>query len=240
MALFDLFAQGREAPQSVYLFEGPSATRNPAQQEGLYFQYWPSTLSDDYQVNYAEHQIPGGSHPLYQWVGGQGRTISFDAIFTAEINDNANDNPATGFFTQKASKIANSLVPSAVYTVDIAAALDRIRSWMMPNYGQGGALGATSPPPILNLVFPGTRLGGGGASASDSIEVILRSAPITYESWYPTGRPRLATVSLTFSEVVQTTGGGEVKVIFKSRRDRDASASKYNWRGLADRPFSFF
>ena len=83
MAVIDYLVA--DAPQSVYLFPTPVGDL-PNQQEALFFQYWPQTLTDDYQVEYAEHSIPGGTHPLYQWVGGRGRTLTFQAIFTAELN----------------------------------------------------------------------------------------------------------------------------------------------------------
>jgi len=253
MALIDLLAS--DAPQSVYLFPTPTGGINslaslPYQdsrdRQPLYFQYWPQSLSDDYQVEYAEHAIPGGSHPLYQWVGGRGRTLSFEAIFTAEINTNRNFTNAfgagggpAGATTNVGNSIANSLSPSSIYTVDVAAALSRIRAWMMPKYGSGGRLGETDPPNILTLVFPKTKLGGSGA-LSDSVSVILRSAPITYESWFPDGTPRVATVALTFNEIVQTpSGSGQestTKVQFIGRDAFVTGGESYRYRGLPNRP----
>ena len=255
MAVLDFLVA--EAPQSAYLF--PSTTTattglsffggrprvGPArlQDEALFFQYWPQSLTDDYQVQYAEHQIPGGSHPLYQWVGGAGRTISFEAVFTSEINT---DRSFAGAFTGStasaaAVSIGTSLLPSINYTVDVAAALSRLRAYMMPKYEQAGRLGNTAPPQILSLVFPNTGLGGGGPMSGDMINVILRSAPITYESWFPNGQPRVATVTLTFNEIVQSAGGASqnssTQVKFIGRDAFESGGSKYRFRGLADRAF---
>ena len=223
------------APQAVFLFPTPSGVLSALAGLGefLAFQYWPSSLSDDYQVEYAEHQIPGGSHPLYQWVGGRGRTISFQAVFTAEINETS---------TGAATGIPNNpteLTPSSRFTVNVSAALDKIRSWMRPAYGRGGRLGLTDPPKILTLVFPGTGLsGGGGTVIGDPISVILRSAPITYEAWFPNGEPRIATVDLQFSEIVQSPAddGASTKIRFRDRLPFLLSGTRYNFKSVTNRP----
>ena len=192
-----------------------------AVQQRLDFQFWPESLQDDYQPEYAEHMIPGGTHPLYQWVGGRGRTITFQAIFVSEIN--------TAHLTLgRLSSV--DLTPSRPYTVDIVAALSRLRSWMLPKYGEGGRLGLTDPPQILKLAFGNTGLGGG----SDVINVILRNAPVTYEAWFPDGQPRVATVDLTFNEIVQdptTAGAGRAAVRFIDRTAFKKRGDRYVHRG---------
>lgn len=233
-----------EAPQKVYLWPrtpGIQAGRGGkpilTQQSALVFQYWPQSLTDDYQVDYAEHKIPGGSHPLYQWVGGGGRTITFEAIFTSELNTmrSSGQSPLTAA-AQAASAALASFVPSADFTTDVGAALARIRSWMLPSYDTGGRLGNTDPPKILTLVFPNTKLGG----STDMIDVILRSAPIQIESWFPNGQPRVATVNLQFNEIVQVSGGqgpNNTRVKFISRDNFASEGDKYKFRGIPDRPF---
>jgi hypothetical protein len=232
-----------QAPQKVYLFPSNEFTPSTGgrilnQESSLFFQYWPQSLTDDYAVDYAEHTIPGGSHPLYQWTGGRGRTISFESIFTSEINTlSATGSSILSRAAAVAAAASISLLPSSPYTVDVGAALAKVRSWMMPKYSAGGRLGETRPPKILTLVFPNTRLGG----SSDLIQVILRSAPITIESWFPNGQPRIATVQMTFNEVVQSPNGGgqssATRVQFIGRDDFESEGNKYKFRGLADRPF---
>ena len=229
-----------QAPQRCYLFPtndgaiGRSSGRETiGQQQSLFFQYWPGSLQDDYGVEYAEHSIPGGSHPLYQWVGGRGRTITFEALFTAELNLSNDLGGGTNFTA--ATTFSSS--PSGPFSVNVSAALSKIRSWMMPKYSQGGRLGETDPPKILTLVFPNTKLAG----SSDLIQVILKSAPITIESWFPNGEIRVATVQLTFSEIVQSAGGGQAnstKVTFIGRDDFETEGNNYRFRGLSDRPFT--
>src|SRR3990172_6961093 len=60
-------------------------------------QYFPESLSDSRAVNYETKEIPGGSHPLYQWVAGGERQLSFTAVFTQEIRL-TKVSPLTGFF----------------------------------------------------------------------------------------------------------------------------------------------
>lgn len=233
-----------EGPQKVYLFPASTSAQKGwnnrlylSQQSALVFQYWPQSLTDDYQVDYAEHKIPGGSHPLYQWVGGGGRTITFEAIFTSELNTmrTSGQSPLSAAAAAATAALA-SLVPSADFTTDVGAALARIRSWMLPSYDQGGRLGNTDPPKILTLVFPNTKLGG----STDMIDVILRSAPIQIESWFPNGQPRVATVNLQFNEIVQVAGGqgpNNTRVKFIGREAFASEGEKYKFRGIPDRPF---
>lgn len=239
MAIADLILS-TDAPQSAFLWAGAdketllALSKTAQTNEFLYFQYWPQSLQDDYQVEYAEHSIPGGSHPLYQWVGGQGRTITFQAIFTSEIDETryrlGGGNVVAGGALNALGQSA--LTPSSIYTVDVDAALSRLRGWMLPKYNSEAKIGEANPPPILYLALRGTQLAGSG-SGGEVIRVILRSAPITYEAWFPNGRPRIATVDLTLSEIVQYSGATP-SVQFIDRRNFENT--KYNFRGVGDRP----
>lgn len=241
MAIVDLLVT--QAPETVFLFREVSGqeacpTGNggvPAGfQEILHFQYWPQSLQDDYQVEYVEHQIPGGSHPLYQWVGGRGRTITFQAVFTSEINTKIDPTAAAAI---PAALSPTDLLPSKPYTTDVAAALSQLRAWMRPEYCTGGADGLTKPPPRLTLCIPGTEFNGSGGN---TMTVILRAAPITYEAWFPGGQPRIATVDLTLSEVIQVKGsesepGSSVKFIGSSKFREHGQ--KYDFRSKVSAPF---
>lgn len=232
-----------QAPQRCYLFPtnpkivAVNGRARPSQQQALFFQYWPQSLVDDYQVEYAEYPIPGGSHPIYQWVGGRGRTFSFEAVFTSELNTLRTEGGGSLTGTRAtAAAIASSLVPSSDFTVDVSAALSKIRAWMRPSYSPGGRLGETNPPEILTLAFPNTKLGG----TTSLSQVILRAAPITIESWFPNGQPRVATVALTFSEIVQSPGSGDkaaVQIKFIGRDDFETEGNRYRFRGIADQPY---
>ena len=45
--------------------------------ESLEFQYNPDDIADDKSTDYAAVQIPGMSHPRYQYVSGKPRKIAF-------------------------------------------------------------------------------------------------------------------------------------------------------------------
>ena len=230
MAVIDLLLGA--TPESAVLFKALTPGTQPDSRDAFTFQYWPATLQDSYEPNYATKQSPGASHALYQWVGGGERTISFEAIFTAEINQTRELQGTV----VKASRDASELLPSGRYTVDVAAALARIRSWMLPTYAKGGKKGLTEAPPRLWLYLPNMGLGG----AKDVITVILKSAPITIEACFPNGEPRVATVQMTFAETVQSPGsdGKGPAINFIDRTSFEKKATDYYYQGASSRPAS--
>lgn len=225
--LIDTLLLTESEPVSIYMWPewGPGAKRGSLNDETFVFQYWPESISDDEQVRFQERDVLGASHPLVQWTGGGSRTISFTAQFTAEVDD-----------TQVADTLnvaTAGLLGSTKYTVDINGAIARIKSFMRGGYRENNLNQATSPPPRLRLVIPGTKIGG----SSDSILTVLRSAPVTYEAWFPNGKPRSASMSLTFSEVIQLpTGDDEVsRIAYIGREAFKTTASNYKFRGSVDR-----
>jgi len=223
-------------PRSAYLFPELVDPRGVADSDELFvFQYWPATVEDSYTPEYATKTIPGGSHPLYQWTGGSARDITFTANFTAEIDNGANRGGEQGANSRGGvgSDATLGLVPGSRYTVDIRAGLNRIRSYMLGSYGgAGGGLNSTaSPPKKLYLVLEGARLGGD----RDEILCLLRSAPITYEAFFPNGLPRIVQVSMTFSQVVQHSEGEDSRIQFIGRETFEQDARFYKYRGTVDR-----
>lgn len=180
------------------------------------FQYWPTQIQDSYEVEWASKMIPGGSHPLYQYVGGSGRTISFDALFTSEVTD-------TG--------LPSILLPSARYTVDVAAAVASLRGLQYPTYGSGNNSGASkglvTPPPRLRLCFPGTNIG----ADTDGVLCFLKTARVTYESCFPNGQPRSVMIQLEFIETVQNVAaeGTSSNIQFIDSSHFIAAANSYNY-----------
>lgn len=240
MALF----VGDSAPAPAYLFPavfgppgGGEVTRHYMQAAGLatsneifVFQYWPESVEDTYTPNYGMKQPVGGTHPLYQWTGGNGRDITFTAQFTAEVQTERDRgvsayNPSSGFLGE---------IPSLRYTVDIIAALNRIRSYMLPSYENGPTnIGRAIAPKRLYLVLEGAQLGGD----RDEVLCFLRSAPITYEAFFPSGKPRIVQVALTLSEIVQhgEGEGDQSKIMFIDRSPFEEDSKHYRYRGTVDR-----
>lgn len=242
MGLLDI-ALGSTAPVSCYMYPEPTAAAPPTVGDLFIFQYWPSSLQISYEPTYVEQDIPGASHPLYQWTGGKGRTISFEAVFTAEQDPSTLLNLAPASWT-----------PSERYTVDVAAAIARLQGYMMPSYNTPSSLnGVIKPPSRLILAFPGTGLGGGGwrterngsvrntttgrggpQTTYDAVTVLLYSAPVTIESWFPDGAPRVATVQLTFKEVIQRNASGSTSITYVGAEPFQALGTGYKYSGRVD------
>lgn len=204
------------------------------------FQFWPQQLTDTYTPNYISKTIPGASHPLYQWTGGNGRDISFNAEFVSEIREDEGASYSEASFrdriqassatsmlsglsrTGPLGAIGALLLPSARYTVNVTAALAALQQYLYPLYPERG--GTVKPPRKLVLVLPGTKL---GRDQGDGILCILRSANVTMESWFPSGQLRSATISLQFSEIVQHTTGDVSKIKYIGAQSYKELASKY-------------
>ena len=213
---------------AAYMFPeavAPNGRVAAFEEETFVFQYYPDGVTDTYNPEWSTKQVPGGSHPLYQWNGGSGRDVTFTARFTAERDLGKSRLKVTG------------LLPSDRYTVDIRGALARLRSYMLPSYGNQQGSGISSrarPPKKLYLVLSGLSLGG---LERDEILVIVRSAPITFESSFPSGHPRIVEVSMTCSEIVQHTsaGAGGSAIQFIGRDSFETDGRHYKYRGTVDR-----
>jgi len=210
MALLpDLLGAGR--PQIAFMYPEPDPGIPPLANDIFVFQFFPESVQIDYQPRYREISIPGASHPLYQWSGGSGRSITFQATFTAEIDVGLAALAPAGL---SAPGLGGAFTPSERYTVDVRAAMALLQSYMMGDIEEDGVVLA---PRRLELYLPNSGLGGGsGDESDDNALVILRSAPYNYEGFFPSGTPRIATVSLQFNEVVQQNvgeGGSGIKYI---------------------------
>lgn len=221
--------ESHRAPAIAYLYpETINPTTNASSFESVsrnkigatdtfVFQYFPEEVSDSHPPNYAQQEIPGGSHPLYQYVGGMERLITFTATFTSEIAE-----------PEKIDDLINT--PSAKYTVDVKAALAGLLKFKYADYKKGGQSGRTIAPPRLILVLDNMNLG----RDRDEILVILKSAPVTYQSWFPDGTPRIATVDLEFAECVQQLSSakeGPSQINFIGSDRYQAAASRYKYLG---------
>jgi len=215
-------------PRSAYMWPEvrPGQDTRKTRSEAFVFQYWPESLTDSESPRYVAKDVPGASHSLYQWIGGGERTITFSAVFTAEVDDD----DVASFAGNPAGA---AVLPSARYTVDVKAALAKLKTYQRGDYPNDSLNQATKPPKRLWLVLENSGLGGN----TDSVLTILKSAPVTYEAWFPNGKPRIATVQLTFAEVVQKSGGdGEASQIAYLGQSSFAQAgAKYRYRGAVDR-----
>ena len=214
MALSDLLALVRQGRASVAFF-APEPSGNPARpakfEDVTVFQYWPAQLTDDQSPNFANKEIPGGSHPLKQWISNGPRTIGFEAVFTRELKDDA------------LARAAGS--PSTRYTVDLAAARSRIERFRQPLYRKGAQTGITEGPERLVLCFPKMQLGGN----VDEVLCYMTEASVTYEKCFDDGTPRSMVVSLQFEESVQHARGQGSAIRFHGRDRWKPNAKLYRY-----------
>lgn len=191
---------------AVYLITLNPQTDQPTFAATL--QYFPESLSDTKAVNWQTKEIPGASLPLYQWTGSGERTISFTAQFSTDIDYLAPTTKTNAILNNIRERLRNA--GQLNYNVDIRSAVVWLRSHMLPTYSsQGFAI----PPPKLQLFIPrsGIGLAGGAASLTgsdgpDSIICVMTSCEVTWEKFFVSGAPRLASVNLSFAQVPQYKG----------------------------------
>jgi hypothetical protein len=176
------------------------------------FQYWPESVSDTKAINYQQKDIPGGSLPLYQWVSGGERLITFTAIFTTDVDLTAGEDDSPLIGTTE-NKIVDRLESAGVRSrnADIRSAVAWLRQYMLPTYAKSSNTETrplTKPPTKLKLVLPNSGIGlaGGNVTDVDKVLVVMTQCDVTYEAFFPSGLPRIATVALAFAEVPQEGG----------------------------------
>lgn len=187
------------------------------------FQYWPETIQDTRPVEWSPRNIPGGSHPIYQWTHGGERRISFTAVFTTDTSpDEAILEYVDGLFDVSLGRSYNSPydlqadqplsgLELGKRDLDLRSVISWLRWFTYPTYGIGNDLRAFEPAKCL-LVLPHTKL---GHSGSDYIMTVMTQCDVTYEAWFTTGFPRIIEVSLEFAEVVQS----QRRIRFHDRKD---------------------
>lgn len=192
----------RTKQSAVYLITLDPQTDSPTFAATL--QYFPESLSDSKTVSWQSKEVPGGSLPLYQWTGSGERTLSFTAQFSSDIDYLAPRSPdALDLRTRLRNAGQNN------YNVDIRSAVVWLRSHMLPTYDKSGRSVA---PPKLMLYIPrsGIGLAGGSTSISqqnvDAVVCVMTQCEISWEKFFASGAPRLASVSLAFAQVPQYQG----------------------------------
>ena len=185
------------------------------------FQYFPENISDSKSPEWSRKFVPGGSHPIVTFINGGERVISFSAVFTQEENTEPSSLAQT-FLTGGDFDLQSLVGLNQVRkdTVDIAAAIAYLRKFTYPDYPQGVA----TPPPFAILYLPNSGIVGTAGGALDSIVGAMIQCDVTYEKFHRNGSARIAVVSLSFVEVVQTgenwgyTGRSDIDTILASQK----------------------
>ena len=173
------------------------------------FQYFPEQVGDRQSTNYDRTQIPGGSHPLYQWISLGERVITLTARFTS----------------------SRLIPPAAVdvtnpYNVDVNGAVASLKYFYYPSYSETAQ--RVLPPLKLLLVIPGLFLGG----YYPPISVIMTDLSVEYDQFHTDTQPKSALVNMTFAEVVQSASSG---VRFKGREQFVVPKTLYRNKGPISR-----
>lgn len=197
---------------------------NGSESNAIAFQYWPEGIQDTRASNWTPRNIPGGSHPIYQWTSGGERQVSFTAVFTTDTDpgdvalEDSTTNTPLGLPGDPYRPFKDNLlsgVQMGTRDLDLRSAVSWLRYFTYPLYGQGEDLRVFEPPKV-QLHMPNSRIGYDGA---DYMLCVMLQCDVTYEAFFPNGFPRIVEVALQFAEVVQQRSG----VRFHDRRRMTAS-----------------
>jgi len=207
------------------------------------FQYWPETIQDSRGSEWAPKNIPGGSHPIYQWTHGGERRLSFTAMFTTDTAPEESELgpvsrgvlderlfPRTGGILEPGDlggepygREGNPLsgIELGTRDLDLRAAVSWLRWYTYPYYDEENGWRAIEPAKCL-LVMPNMGLGFGGY---DHVTCVMTQCDVTYEACFESGFPRLIEVALEFAEVVQE--GARVQFQNRSQIGYASSVSRF-------------
>lgn len=159
-------------------------------------QYWPETIESSRSANWQSKVSPGLPVPLRQWTGGGDHTLSFMAAFTTDIDGTVSEDK---------------------HNVDIEGAIAWLEMLCLPTYVNVGDSTVAHSPPVLWLYAHknhlGMNFGASGATGEASyittgsgMYAVLNEVGVTRNNWFTSGKTRYATVSLSFTEVIQVAG----------------------------------
>ncbi|HUW09628.1 MAG TPA: hypothetical protein VM537_07835 [Anaerolineae bacterium] len=176
------------------------------------FQWWPESIQDSMGIGWNFKQIPGASHGLAQWGSNTGRTFAMETKLSRSMRY-AEDFAAAGPFGDiplQAAFVRPDGPRSLAFNVDIRKMVRYLRSYCYPDYDAANG-GIALPPVTCWLNVPGLQLAEDGG---DTIQAVMTGCDVTYMKSFRDGKPRLATVSLGFQQVVQTPSDG---VVYRTR-----------------------
>ena len=171
------------------------------------FQFWPESIQDSIEIGWQFKEIPGASHALAQWASNGGRTISFEVRlhrFMKPVGDR------TAFevildplgLTAPGNQYLKDMRP---HNVDIEAEIRYLRAYCYPSYGELDKSTVSYPPPVALLCIPGVGL---NETGTDILRAVMTGCDVTYNLLFANGKPRNATVALTFRQIVQNKSKG--------------------------------
>lgn len=132
----------------------------------------PASIEDSKSSNWNEQSIPGQSHPIYQWVSGGARTISFEALVTKDTfhagqkKTSSLESQLSSAALNVAGDIASAFAgvslppvtdlfgtePTRGTIISIESQLNYYRTLLAPKYEEGFS-GLRTSPPLVVLLF---------------------------------------------------------------------------------------
>jgi hypothetical protein len=197
--------EGPEPKLAKFTLEGydEELTQHPGL-EARELQFWPETISDNIAVNYVDKVIPGGSHPLKQWVSNGGRTINFTVLIARDIKPK-------DLLPFGVELVVNPTTDDNYpFNHDVRQDIAFLRAFCYPTYDED--LGIAKPPPLCLMTAEGL---GWSVYGDDTIMCVMTGCTVNYLRTFNEGFPRMATVDLSFSEIVQIVGN----TFFQDRND---------------------
>jgi hypothetical protein len=178
------------------------------------FQYFPESVHDNKVTNWQVKDIPGLSHPLYQWTSSGAREISFQVVFTRDLALSQQEydtfQQRTKLYFAALDRSLQGSISADPRNTDIPSAIAWLRQFKYPEYQQDASM-FPSPPRKMILGIPGLRLNHGNTGlCPDEIYCIMLNCEVSYEAFFGDGTPRYAVVQLSFAEIIQVLGGVRV------------------------------
>ena len=162
-------------------------------------QYWPESISDSKSSNFANIELPGQSQPLYHFIGGGPRTVSFSCYMYRERQEEVSGSET----------VLGKSSQGAQFSKDIGAYVSLLRSYMYPRMNK--TAGIMMPPTRLKIFFGGEGRGKmstgakfQGVDGDDNVlDCIMESMNVNYIKFFPNGIPRIATLDFSFNQIIQ-------------------------------------
>lgn len=186
----------------------------------------PTSWQESKSSNWAEQQVPGQSDPILQWISGNARTVTFEALVTADTSDFVSGKKTKpGEETDPLKKAVTFIgtIAAAFFKVpapaprieqdadrgtdlDISNYLNYYRSLLYPTYDKTDKPNKLRNSPPILVLANGTAtnklpLGGPGTRISSNHDLwVLEDLQITITKQLPNLAPMEATVSFKLKQ----------------------------------------
>jgi hypothetical protein len=184
-----------------------------------WFYINPTSFEESKNANWVQHNVPGQSDPVMQWLSSGAKTITFDALVTLDKSNNQVQKSVPLAQKDIGDKIANLAADlakaqelSVVYKsektaqdLDISDKLEYYRSLMYPSYSNdNGIRKLTASPPRVVLLAGRTvtQINPGLTLTNKDVAWVVTDLKIKTTKMLPNLSPMEAVVSFTLVQYV--------------------------------------